>query len=83
MYPRSPADLTAAGVSLALGLDPRSVSSIETEVVGQGIGIYGQLVRVRLSYRAGAAGPKSVIAKFPCHSACNIAPLSRGIGVQN
>jgi hypothetical protein len=65
MYPRSPADLTAAGLSLALGLDPASVSSIETEIVGQGIGIYGQLARVRLFYRAGAAGPKSVIAKFP------------------
>lgn len=65
MYPRSPADLTVPGLSLALGLDPASVSSIETEVVGQGIGIYGQLARIRFVYRAGATGPRSVIAKFP------------------
>jgi len=65
MYPRSPADLTIASLAPALALDPANVTSIDTEVIGQGVGILCQLARVRLSYWNGANGPKSVIAKFP------------------
>ena len=65
MYPRSPADLTASNLSQALSLDPSSVTSVETEVIGQGVGFLCQLARVKLSYRENARGPKSVVAKFP------------------
>ena len=65
MYPRSLADLTASNLSQALSLDPASITSVETEVIGQGVGILCQLARVKLSYRGDARGPKSVIAKFP------------------
>ena len=65
MYPRSPADLTAANLSQALSLDPSSIASVETEVVGQGVGFLCQLARVKFSYRGNARGPKSVVAKFP------------------
>jgi len=65
MYPQTPADLTVATVCTALGLDPASVTSLETEVIGQGTGVLCQLARVKLSYRDEARGPKSVIAKFP------------------
>ena len=65
MYPRSPADLTVSNISQALSIDPASITSVETEVIGQGVGILCQLARVKLSYRGSAHGPKSVIAKFP------------------
>ncbi len=65
MYPRSPADLTAANLSQALSLDPSSVTSVETEVIGQGVGFLCQLARVKFSYRENARGPKSMVAKFP------------------
>jgi ecdysteroid kinase len=65
MYPRSPGDLTLVSVSQALAIDPNSVASIETEVIGQGVGLLCQLARVKFAYRSGAHGPRSVIAKFP------------------
>src|SRR5579872_6810215 len=65
MYPHSPTDLTVHGLSRVLSIDPDTVASIDTEVIGQGVGILCQLARVKFNYRAGAHGPKSVIAKFP------------------
>src|SRR5258706_7138349 len=65
MYPRSPADLAAANLSQALSLDPSGIASVETEVIGQGVGFLCQLARVKFSYRENARGPKSVVAKFP------------------
>jgi ATP-dependent DNA ligase len=35
--------------------------------------------RIRLYSRPG----NDLTSRFPCHSACNFDPLSRGIGVQN
>src|SRR5262249_18038511 len=63
--PRSPDDLTVANLAPALALDPASVASINTEVIGQGVGILCQLARIRFSYKSGARGPASVIAKYP------------------
>ena len=65
MYPHSPADLTVAGLSKALAIDPANVASIDTEVIGQGVGILCQLARVKFSYRGETCGPKSLVAKFP------------------
>ena len=65
MYPRSPADLTVSNLSQALSLDPSGIASVETEVIGQGVGFLCQLARVKFSYRENARGPKSVVAKFP------------------
>ena len=65
MYPRSPSDLTASNLGHALSIDPSSVASVETEVIGQSVGILCQLARVKFSYRENARGPKSVVAKFP------------------
>ena len=65
MYPRSPADLDIVSLSQALALDPDDVASVETKVIGQGVGILCQLARVTFTYRGDARGPASVIAKFP------------------
>src|SRR5260370_33680329 len=65
MYPRSPADLTTSNLSQVLSLDPSSIASVETEVIGQGVGFLCQLARVKFSYRENARGPKSLAAKFP------------------
>src|ERR1700687_4419934 len=65
MYPRSPADLTASNLGQALSLDASSITSVETEVIGQGVGFLCQLARVKFSYRENARGPKSVVAKCP------------------
>src|ERR1700758_1009650 len=65
MYPRRPADLPAASVCTALGLDHANVASLETETIGQGVGVLCQLARIKLSYRTDARGPRSLVAKFP------------------
>ena len=65
MYPRSPTDLTASNLGPALSLDPSSIASVETEVIGQGVGFLCQLARVKFSYRENARGPKSLVAKYP------------------
>ena len=65
MYPRGPADLTAANLCEPLGLDRASIAAVDAEVIGQGVGILCQLARVKLTYRGEGRGPKSVVAKFP------------------
>lgn len=65
MYPHGPDDITIEGLAAALAMDPGLIASIDTEVIGQGVGILCQLARVTISYRGDALGPKSVIAKYP------------------
>jgi hypothetical protein len=77
MHPRSPADLTIANLAPALALDAASIVSIDTEVIGQGVGILCQLARVRLAYKSGARGPASVIEKFPAAT-----EQTRGLALQ-
>jgi len=65
MFPKNFSDLTIPGLCQPLGLDPSSVASISTELVGQGVGVLCQLARVKLTYRPGATGPASLVAKYP------------------
>ena len=51
------------------------VASIETEIVGAGVGFLGQLARVGITYDRAGAGPASLIAKFP-----TLDPGGRAIG---
>lgn len=61
MYLRSPPDLNATTVCTALGRDPASAASRETEAIGQRVGVLSQLACATLSYRGDARGPKSVV----------------------
>lgn len=44
------------------------LASFDLEPLGEGVGILGELSRVQLSYRDGASGPSSIIAKFPARA---------------
>jgi len=55
-------DITAEYLTAALGCP---VVAVTSEPVGVGVGLIGQLYRVRPTYGAGAAGPESLIVKLP------------------
>ena len=61
--PAGPTELTAKWLSHAVGAPVRSFSN---QVIGEGVGLLGQLARVNLEYEGRAEGaPRSLIAKFP------------------
>lgn len=74
--PGAAAELTAAWLTDALRaggvLDGITISDIDVEVIGEGIGLMGQLARVTPRYD-GAAGPATIIAKFPAPAPENLA----------
>src|SRR4029079_17182428 len=55
-------DLTPAYLTGALGA---AVIEVDVEPVGVGVGLIGQLYRIRPTYASGASGPPTVIAKLP------------------
>jgi aminoglycoside/choline kinase family phosphotransferase len=72
--PSRAAELTAAWLSEALGAP---VASFVAEDIGTGVGIFGEIVRVRPTYATAARGaPATVIAKFPTQE-----PANRQVGV--
>lgn len=79
MIPQSPAELTSAWLTDALRaggaiVGTTSVSGFRADLIGEGVGFIGQVARVGLAYD-GAAGPASLIAKFPSAD-----PGARAIG---
>lgn len=69
-FPLSPAELSTAWLTETLrraGLvSTARVTGFDTEVVGEGVGFVGLLVRIRLQYDHDEAGaPSSLVAKFP------------------
>jgi hypothetical protein len=72
--PAGPEALTAGWLTDALRstgvIRNAAITSIDTEVIGEGSGFIGQLARVKLSYdRPEEGAPASLIAKFPGASA--------------
>ncbi|MEE9277758.1 MAG: phosphotransferase [Dehalococcoidia bacterium] len=68
--PAGPGDLTAKWLSEALRssavLGDGTVTTFDTQIIGEGVGIMGQLARVSLQYEGGKpSGPPSLVAKFP------------------
>lgn len=69
--PGGPQDLTAEWLTASLRetgtiSDGTEVASFETETIGEGAGLLGQLARVNLTYQgADGAEPTRLIAKFP------------------
>src|SRR3989442_8413914 len=61
--PVGPGELTTDWLSDAVGAPVRSFS---TQIIGEGVGLLGQLARVSLEYEDAPRGaPRSLIAKFP------------------
>lgn len=61
--PTGPAGLTVDWLSSALGAPVKSFSA---QVIGEGVGLLGQLARVTIDYDGDPADvPRSIIAKFP------------------
>lgn len=72
----SPAELSAEWLTAALRdagvLGTGAVCGFEAEPLGEGVGVLGQLVRLRLDYDGDAAeAPHTLIAKFPATAAEN------------
>src|SRR2546427_3186166 len=68
--PAGPAELTADWLTWALRetgtIGNCSVRSFEYQVIGEGVGLLGQLARVRLQYdKLEAGAPASLVGKFP------------------
>ena len=60
--PETPEELTASWLSDALG---HPVSGVRQQVLGDGIGFMGDVLRLHLEYADGADGPQSVVVKLP------------------
>jgi hypothetical protein len=69
--PANPDDITAKWLSAALG---SKVTAIDVEPIGVGVGLLGDLVRVRLTGDEDL--PPSVVVKLPTH-----APANKAIGM--
>jgi hypothetical protein len=60
-----------------------AVTSFDYEIIGEGVGVLGQLARIRLKYDAPEVGaPASLVAKFPAtvqqnRDLANLFPLLR------
>jgi hypothetical protein len=68
--PAGPADLTSEWLTRALRetgtISAATVTGFDYEVIGEGVGVLGQLARVRLQYDKPEAGaPDSLVGKFP------------------
>jgi hypothetical protein len=64
--PPASSGFTPAWITQALAAGGRFgvVTGVESERIGEGIGLLAELYRLRLTYEAGNAGPTSVIAKL-------------------
>lgn len=79
--PTAPAGLTPDWVTAALRsggvLAEGRVSSVESEIIGEGIGFIGTVARLKLQYEGASPGaPATVVAKLPSED-----PGSRMVGV--
>src|SRR3990172_8382812 len=74
--PRSPEEITPEWLTSTLRdagvISGARVTSVETESIGAGAGLFGQLARLRLAYdREEPGAPASLIAKLPTTHAGN------------
>lgn len=74
--PARVADITAAWLNDVLDERFGTIESLELERFGQGVGILGELARLRLCYARGESGPMTVVAK--CASP---APENQGLAI--
>ena len=65
--PRTPNDLTAKWLNTVLSnhlTDDTTILSFDTEIIGAGLGVLGELLRITLHYNHATNAPKSLVAKF-------------------
>ncbi len=68
--PAAPSELTADWVTAALRetntISDSAVTGLDCEIIGEGVGVLGQLARVRLEYDTPEPGaPATLVGKFP------------------
>lgn len=61
--PTQIADIDADWLGAVMFDDPSAVTAVDVERFGQGVGILGELARLRPTYADGASGPETLIAK--------------------
>jgi hypothetical protein len=74
--PAGPAEVSAEWLTSALGeagtISAATVAGVDYEIIGEGVGVLGQLARFRLTYDKPETGaPASLIGKFPAKTQDN------------
>ena len=61
--PNSVKEITVDWLNSVLPADMQGIQDMQWEDLGEGVGILGEVSRLHLTYREGANGPKTIIAK--------------------
>jgi len=82
--PHTPAEITPEWLTGALsrgGVDGPAVTGFDVENIGEGTGIFGEIVRLVPSYDGDAPdAPATIIAKLPCVEPANLA-VAQALGI--
>ncbi len=73
--PTTPDAITVDWLQSALPTDllgGGSITSVTTENIGEGTGVFGEIVRLRLSLEGGSSDGCTVVAKMPCVEPANL-----------
>lgn len=62
------------------GASTGAVADVTVTNIGEGVGIFGEIGRCRVSYADGGEGPQSVIVKLPCVEPENLA-VAQALGI--
>ena len=63
LIPNSVKEITVDWLNSVLPADMQGIQDMQWEDLGEGVGILGEVSRLHLTYREGASGPKTIIAK--------------------
>ena len=61
--PNSVKEITVDWLNSVLPAEMQGIQDMQWEDLGEGVGILGEVSRLHLTYREGASGPKTIIAK--------------------
>ena len=63
LIPKSVSEITVDWLNSVLPTEMQGLQDMKWEDLGEGVGILGEVSRLHLTYRDGASGPKTIIAK--------------------
>ncbi len=75
-FPTIPNDITTEWLTAELGatvLGGGQVTGLSLDNIGEGTGIFGEIVRLNLTVEGGTGAPTSMVAKMPCTEPANLA----------
>ncbi len=75
-FPTIPDAITTAWLNENLAQDVLNggvITALTTDNIGEGTGIFGEIVRLNLTVEGGSGAPASMVAKMPCTEPANLA----------